>query len=109
MTVTEQEKTVEKIQDILSKIGDTSDLNEVTEMVEEIVINVIPANYPGDPKKAKGYCWSNYETKEPGLDIQKDQWESAALELVKENNAKKAWINCMWAGGYTGEYPKEKR
>lgn len=107
MTVTEQAKTVEKIQDILvNQIGDTSDLNEVAETIEEIVINVIPENYPGDPKAAMGYCWSNYETKEPGKDIEKEGWESVVLGLIKKNNAKKAWINCMWAGGYTGEYPK---
>lgn len=74
--------------------------------VEEVVINVVPENYPGDPKAAMGYCWSNYETKEPGKDIEKEGWESAALEIIKKTNAKKAWVNCMWVGGYTGEYPK---
>lgn len=107
MTASEQAKTVKRIQEVLvNQIGDTSDLNETVEVIEEIVINVIPENYPGDPKAAMGYCWSNYETKEPGKDIEKEGWESVVLGLIKKNNAKKAWVNCMWPGGYTGEYPK---
>ena len=79
-----------------------------TEMVEEIVINVVSDRYKGDPKKAKSYCWSDYETKVPGLDINRNGWEQEVLRLIESNNAKKAYVNCMWPSGYTGVYPKEK-
>lgn len=78
------------------------------EVIEEIVVNVVPENYPGDPKSARGYCWSDYETKAPGLDIKKEDWEQEVLRLISINNAKTAYVNCMWPGGYTGEYPRKK-
>ena len=82
---------------------------EELEMIEEIVINVIPEDYNGDPKKTLGYCWSDYANKTPGIDVTKENWRAETLKEIKRNNAKRAYVNCMWSGGYVGEYPKVEK
>jgi len=73
------------------------------------VINIIPSDYNGDPKKALGYAWQDYNTKTPGSDVIVERTENgidymaAARAKMAEMGMTKAYINCMWCGGFDGE------
>ena len=73
----------------------------------EIIINIIPSDYKGDPKKALGYCWQNYSEKVEGFDIIVDDDSDKSKEglnkviqaKIIENGADSAYVNKMWCGG----------
>ncbi len=72
-------------------------------------INIIPSDYKGDPKKALGYCWSDYMTKTPGDDVIAEitddgiDYIAVAKAKMAELGVEEAYINCMWCGGFKGE------
>lgn len=88
-------------------------------------INIIPADYDGNPRDALGYAWADLDNKIPGEDIVLDRdpekgiaWEEYLkcrfgedVEIHNHNNY--GWlkdtpgkiiahINCMWCGGISG-------
>jgi len=73
------------------------------------VINIIPSSYTGDPRKALGYAWQSFSTKTPGVDIVVEDtgkginYMAAARDKMAEMGMTKAYINCMWCGGFDGE------
>jgi len=73
------------------------------------VINIIPSDYSGDPRKALGYAWQDYATKTPGVDVVVENtgngidYMAAARAKMAEMGMVKAYINCMWCGGFDGE------
>lgn len=77
-------------------------------MTKELTINIIPSDYEGDYKKTLGYCWADYATKTPGLDIVVDvtnngvDYTTAVKKAIKDNGADSAYVNCMWCGGFSG-------
>lgn len=67
----------------------------------ETVINLIPSDYEGNPREALGYCWQDYSTKNPGIDVVVDisngvDWKAEAISAMEEHGIKEAFINCMW-------------
>lgn len=74
------------------------------------IINIIPSDYIGDPRKAIGYCWQDYKSRAPGIDIivPRDKingidYTSAAKKAMREAGLTEAYITCMWAGGFQGD------
>ena len=73
------------------------------------VINIIPSDYKGDPRKALGYAWQDYTTKTPGIDVIVENtghgidYMSAARAKMADMGVVAAYINCMWCGGFSGE------
>lgn len=75
-------------------------------------INLIPADYKGNPQDAMGYCWEDIKTHTPGTDITSTKIEDALAHLAIDGEFTIAQhddnfqglepiarINCMWAGG----------
>ena len=71
-------------------------------------INIIPADYNGNPRNALGYGWQDYATKTPGVDVVVERTENgidymgAAMAAMREMGITEAYINCMWCGGFSG-------
>lgn len=81
-------------------------------------INIIPSNYEGDPRKALGYAWADFENQTPGEDVRLERTtqgfqvmeylrarfgadvEIAAVDFLNPPKGRViARVNCMWAGG----------
>ncbi len=78
----------------------------------ETVINLIPSNYEGDPRKALAYCWQDYSTKTPGKDVVVDisngvDWKAEAKAAMKALGIKEAFVHCMWGGKLEGTFKIE--
>ena len=73
----------------------------------ETVINLIPSNYKGDPRKTLAYCWQDYDKKIPGHDVAIDisngvDWKEEAKKSMKSLGVKNAFIHCFWGGNGIG-------
>ena len=73
----------------------------------ETIINIIPTDYEGDPKKALGYCWQDYATKTPGHDMIIDTTggidrNKVAADILTDMGIEEAYFNFMWCGGFQG-------
>ena len=77
-------------------------------------INIIPADYQGNPRNALGYCWQDYENQIPGDDriggydtflAVKAELEADGLVCLSpevnwpEGAELVARVDCMWCGG----------
>ena len=73
------------------------------------IINIIPSDYNGNPQKALGYAWQDYDLKTPGNDVVVERTDNgidymaAARTKMAEMGVSVAYINCMWCGGFSGE------
>lgn len=73
------------------------------------VINIIPRDYHGNPQTALGYAWQDYTSKTPGIDVIVEHtktgtdYKGAARAKMAEMGVTKAYINCMWCGGFSGD------
>jgi hypothetical protein len=74
------------------------------------IINIIPSDYIGDPRKSLGYCWQDYKNRTPGIEVivTRDKingidYTSAAKKALREAGLASAYVTCMWAGGFQGD------
>ena len=77
--------------------------------MKQIVINIIPSDYCGNPKEALGYAWQDLGNKVAGNDVVVTRdpqrgidWRGAAEAKMREMGITEAYINCMWCGGFGG-------